>query len=80
MEKSEKSYYESLYEVAAALNSARGPEAVLYSIVKNTRPSGGAYFRMAHSLILCYMAFDCTIVQIVQSAIKRLGVLTQPLQ
>lgn len=35
MEKREKSYYETLYEAAAILNSARVPEAVLRSIVES---------------------------------------------
>ena len=35
MGKTEKSYYETLYEAAAILNSARAPEAVLRSIVES---------------------------------------------
>ncbi len=35
MGKTEESYYQSLYEVAAALNSARAAEGVLQSIVEN---------------------------------------------
>jgi GAF domain-containing protein len=35
MGKTEKSYYEGLYEAAAILNSARAPEAVLRSIVES---------------------------------------------
>jgi GAF domain-containing protein len=35
MVESESGYYESLYEAAAALNSARAPEAVLRSMVEN---------------------------------------------
>jgi len=42
MEKARPSYYESLYEVAAALNSAHAPEAVLHSIVENVAGAVGA--------------------------------------
>jgi GAF domain-containing protein len=42
MEKTENSYYQSLYEVAAALNSARTPESVLRSIVEMTAQAMGA--------------------------------------
>ncbi|MDD5289114.1 MAG: GAF domain-containing protein [Dehalococcoidales bacterium] len=35
MGKTESSYYQSLYEVAASINSARAPEKVLDSIVEN---------------------------------------------
>lgn len=42
MKKTEESYYHSLYEVAAVLNSARTPEAVLYSIVENVAKAVGA--------------------------------------
>jgi len=35
MEKTEEKYYQSLYEIAAALNSAHAPDAVLHSIVEN---------------------------------------------
>ena len=35
MEKTESVYYQSLYEVAAAINSARAPDKVLNSIVEN---------------------------------------------
>lgn len=35
MAKTERSYYQSLYEVAAAVNSARTPDSVLCSIVEN---------------------------------------------
>jgi len=35
MEKDQRTYYESLYEVAAAVNSTRAPEAVLNYIVEN---------------------------------------------
>ncbi len=35
MEKSEKKYYQSLYEIAAAINSAGTPENVLHSIVES---------------------------------------------
>jgi len=34
MERTERNYYRSLYEVAAAMNSARTPESVLHSIVE----------------------------------------------
>ena len=42
MEKTENSYYQSLYEVAAAVNSARTPESVLRSIVEMTAKTMGA--------------------------------------
>jgi len=42
METTEKSYYHSLYEVAAVLNSARAPEAILQSIVENVGKTVGA--------------------------------------
>ena len=42
MEKTVESYYQSLYEVAAALNSARAPGAVLQSIVENVAKAVGA--------------------------------------
>ena len=42
MEKTENSYYQSLYEVAAALNSAHTPESVLRSIVEMTAQAMGA--------------------------------------
>ena len=35
MENTKQSYYESLYEIAIALNSVRDPESLLYSIVEN---------------------------------------------
>ena len=35
MEKTKEYYYESLYEVASAVNSARDPEAVLHAIVES---------------------------------------------
>ncbi len=35
MGKTEKSYYETLYEAAAILNSARAPEEVLHSLVES---------------------------------------------
>ena len=42
MEKIKKGYYESLYEVSAALNSARDPDAVLHSIVESVTKAVGA--------------------------------------
>jgi GAF domain-containing protein len=42
MEKKERSYYENLYEVAAAVNSARAPEIVLGSIVGSVVSAMGA--------------------------------------
>lgn len=42
MEKTENSYYQSLYEVAAVLNSAHTPESVLRSIVEMTAQAMGA--------------------------------------
>jgi len=42
MEKSVESYYQSLYEVAAALNSARAPGAVLQSIAERVAKAVGA--------------------------------------
>lgn len=42
MEKGMESYYQSLYEVAAALNSARAPGAVLQSIVERVAKAVGA--------------------------------------
>lgn len=42
MEKARESYYQSLYEVAAALNSARAPGAVLQSIVERVAKAVGA--------------------------------------
>lgn len=36
MEQIEEKYYQSLYEVAAAVNSARSPESVLRSVVEKT--------------------------------------------
>ncbi len=41
METKEQRYYHSLYEVAAALNSARAPEAILESIVKEVAKTLG---------------------------------------
>ena len=42
MEKEVESYYQSLYEVAAAMNSAHAPEAVLQSIVERVTKAVGA--------------------------------------
>jgi len=42
MEKTEASYYQSLYEVAAAVNSTHAPEAVLNYIVENVAKAVGA--------------------------------------
>jgi len=42
MEKTEKDYYHSLYEIAAAVNSAGEPDAVLQSIVENVTNAVGA--------------------------------------
>ena len=42
MEKAKRSCYDSLYEVAAAVNSARSPESVLLSLVENTAKTLGA--------------------------------------
>ena len=42
MEKEVESYYQSLYEVAAALNSAGAPGAVLQSIVESVAKAVGA--------------------------------------
>lgn len=42
MKTSEKSYYHSLYEVAAVLNSARAPENILHSLVERVAKAIGA--------------------------------------
>jgi signal transduction protein with GAF and PtsI domain len=42
MERKEESYYQSLYEVAVALNSARAAESVLRSIVESVAKAMGA--------------------------------------
>lgn len=42
MEKTERGYYEALYEAAAVLNSARAPEAVLRSIVETVAKASEA--------------------------------------
>jgi len=42
MAKTERSYYQSLYEVAAAVNSARTPGSVLHAIVENVAEAMGA--------------------------------------
>jgi signal transduction protein with GAF and PtsI domain len=42
MEKAESKYYHSLYQVAAAINSARASEPVLNSIVENVAKAMGA--------------------------------------
>ncbi|MFC1918983.1 GAF domain-containing protein [Chloroflexota bacterium] len=42
MEKTVEKYYQSLYEVAAVMNSARAPEAVLQSIVESITKTMGA--------------------------------------
>jgi GAF domain-containing protein len=42
MEKTEESYYESLYEIAAALNSTMAPEAIPQSIVESLAKAMGA--------------------------------------
>lgn len=42
MDEREQRYYHSLYEVAAALNSARNPEDVLNAIVQNAAEASGA--------------------------------------
>ena len=41
MEKGERSYYESLYEVATTINSARTPDDVLRSVVENVAKTFG---------------------------------------
>jgi len=42
MDKAEENYYQSLYEIAAALNSMRTPEVILQSIVENLSKAVGA--------------------------------------
>lgn len=42
MERNKENYYTSLYELAAILNSARAPEAVLQSIVEGVAKAMGA--------------------------------------
>ena len=42
MKKTEKDYYQSLYKLAALLNSARGPKAVLRGIVDGVAKATGA--------------------------------------
>jgi GAF domain-containing protein len=42
MKKSEKNYYQSLYEVASVLNSEREPRALLHSIVEGVAKATGA--------------------------------------
>ena len=42
MEKAESKYYQSLYEVAAAVNSTRASEAILHYIVENVAKTVGA--------------------------------------
>jgi len=42
MEKAESKYYQSLYEVAAAVNSTRASEAILHYIVENVTKTVGA--------------------------------------
>jgi len=42
VEKSERDFYQSLYEVAAALNSAQTPEQVLQAIAERTSKAMGA--------------------------------------
>jgi len=42
MKKTEKDYYQSLYKLAALLNSARGPKAVLRGIVEGVAKATGA--------------------------------------
>ena len=42
MKKTEKDYYQSLYGLAALLNSARGPKAVLHGIVEGVAKATGA--------------------------------------
>jgi len=42
MEEQERKYYQSLYEVAAAVNSARSPESVLRTIVESVARASGA--------------------------------------
>ena len=42
MDKKERNYYQSLYKVAAIVNSARAPESVLSSIVENVATAIGA--------------------------------------
>jgi GAF domain-containing protein len=42
MDKNRDSYYESLYEIAAAMNSIRVPEEILRSIVENVTKAMGA--------------------------------------
>lgn len=42
MEKTEHDYYQSLYEVAAAINSARAPDNVLHSLAEHVAKAMGA--------------------------------------
>ncbi len=42
MARTEKDYYQSLYETAVAINSTRAPEAILHYIVENVAKSLGA--------------------------------------
>ena len=42
MEKTKEVYYWSLYELAAALNSARSPDSILRSIVEGVAKASGA--------------------------------------
>ena len=42
VEKAKRDYYQSLYEIAAAVNSTRAPEALLNYIVENVAKSVGA--------------------------------------
>ena len=41
MEKAERNYYQSLYEIAAAVNSTRSAEAILHYIVENVAKAVG---------------------------------------
>lgn len=42
MKKTEKNYYQSLYEITSILNSERDPRALLYSIVESVAKATGA--------------------------------------
>jgi hypothetical protein len=46
MEKTEENYYQSLYEIAAALNSTRAPETIPQSIVESLAKAVGQ--KVAH--------------------------------
>jgi len=42
MERSERNYYTSLYDIAAALNSNHAPDSILQSIVERVAQAMGA--------------------------------------